>query len=340
MGWTGWIVGGVVFTVGCKDSGGETSESFGLATMTDPSGTATQATTSGTTESSATDPGTDSSTAEAMTSEDTTAGGSTSSETGTTDASTGGPFCGDGNVDDGEARDDGNDDDSDACPSTCEEAICGDGFVYEGVELCDDGNLDNSDACLATCEPATCGDGFVYEGLETCDDGNDDDSDGCPSTCENATCGDGFIQAGIEACDDGNEMSDDGCTPDCEIATSCKQILATDPDASDGLYLVDFDADGPLLAEQHPTASVRRHVAIDLAHLDVVPPLVRVSALPSGCVVEPTPSSAAAERRDPRSSRRLPWSWAFAGPCALFAAFRPYAEEATRADLLGEPGLW
>ena len=60
--------------------------------------------------------------------------------------------CGDGVVQSGEACDDGNDVDSDACPSTCAEAVCGDGFVWAGVETCDDGGTTSGDGCSASCE--------------------------------------------------------------------------------------------------------------------------------------------------------------------------------------------
>ena len=36
---------------------------------------------------------------------------------------------------------------------------CEDGVVAEGLEACDDGNQDNTDACLTTCQLAACGDG-------------------------------------------------------------------------------------------------------------------------------------------------------------------------------------
>src|SRR6185295_11438873 len=45
---------------------------------------------------------------------------------------------------------------------------CGNG-VIDGNEECDDGNLDDDDACLSTCEPNVCGDGFVDLGVEQCD---------------------------------------------------------------------------------------------------------------------------------------------------------------------------
>jgi hypothetical protein len=100
------------------------------------------------------------------------------------------PVCGNGVVEAGETCDDGNQDNTDACPDgifgSCDGAICGDGFVQAGVEQCDDGNQDNTDTCTddtangGQCESANCGDGFVEAGVEGCDDGNHDNSDACP----------------------------------------------------------------------------------------------------------------------------------------------------------------
>ena len=125
------------------------------------------------------------------------------------------PVCGNGRVEPGEACDDGNQDDTDGCLSTCVEARCGDGVVHAGVEACDLG-ADNSDsgACTTSCREAVCGDGLVYEGHEGCDDGNDDETDGCLSTCVLASCGDGEVQEG-EACDDGNDDETDACLSNC-----------------------------------------------------------------------------------------------------------------------------
>lgn len=96
--------------------------------------------------------------------------------------------CGDGVVDAGEACDDGNDVDTDACTNTCTLAACGDGIVYVGAEECDDGNLEDTDACV-DCENATCGDGVVYAGTEECDVAADDDC----LTCR--TCTDTNVKA-------------------------------------------------------------------------------------------------------------------------------------------------
>jgi cysteine-rich repeat protein len=125
--------------------------------------------------------------------------------------------CGDGFVAAAnEECDDGNDVDSDDCPSTCENAVCGDGFTQAGEEACDDGNAIETDACLASCEAATCGDGELWAGQETCEDGNAIDTDGCPSTCETARCGDGFVRTGEEECDDENTTAGDGCSSTCQ----------------------------------------------------------------------------------------------------------------------------
>ncbi|MEM6994038.1 MAG: DUF4215 domain-containing protein [Myxococcota bacterium] len=61
-------------------------------------------------------------------------------------------------------------------------SCCGDGVTQAG-EDCDDDNDDDTDDCPSTCETATCGDGFVWAGNEECDDGNLDDGDGCDSAC-------------------------------------------------------------------------------------------------------------------------------------------------------------
>jgi cysteine-rich repeat protein len=105
------------------------------------------------------------------------------------------PSCGDGVKQSGEACDDGNQSNTDACTSTCKDAVCGDGFVRAGVEQCDDGNQSNTDACVAGCKTATCGDGFVRAGVEQCDDGNQIDSDGCKNDCTAPDCsGPGYFK--------------------------------------------------------------------------------------------------------------------------------------------------
>ena len=149
-------------------------------------------------------------------SEGTTSSTATTAEVTTTlESTTTAPaVCGDGVVEGDEACDDGNDDDGDACLSTCVLATCGDGFVHDGDEQCDDGNDATDDACIA-CVLAICGDGEVHVGVEECDDGNTIDDDGCSNACVLHVCGDGVIDAG-EECDDGGESAT--CDVDCTVA--------------------------------------------------------------------------------------------------------------------------
>jgi cysteine-rich repeat protein len=88
---------------------------------------------------------------------------------------------------------------------------CGDGVV-EGAEQCDDGNDDDTDACLTTCQTARCGDGFVEAGIEECDDGNDNDNDACSNTCTRRCCCVAQLAGG---CADGNG---DLCVTGCVTA--------------------------------------------------------------------------------------------------------------------------
>ncbi len=168
---------------------------------------------------------------------------------GSADASSGGPTCGNGVLEDGELCDDGNADDSDACTTSCVPAACGDGAVQvqeecdEGVhngpgmpctilckvnvcgdgdrgpdEPCDDGNMDDKDACTSLCQLATCGDGIVQAGVETCD--TYVTSETCDGDCTQAECGDRFTNpvAG-EECDDGNDSNLDNCHSTCRAPT-------------------------------------------------------------------------------------------------------------------------
>ena len=135
-----------------------------------------------------------------------------------------------------EECDDADTDDTDACPSTCLDATCGDGFVLSGVEVCDDGNQSNTDACLTTCEDASCGDGYVFDGTEACDDGDTVEAacafetacTVCSATCasvagEVSYCGDTVLDAAEgEVCDDGDASTGgDGCSASCQDENEC-----------------------------------------------------------------------------------------------------------------------
>ena len=77
-------------------------------------------------------------------------------------------LCGNGELDPGEACDDGNTVDGDDCTSRCRDPLCGNGEL-DGDEACDDGNLIAADGCSALCEVDRCGDRIVNRDLEECE---------------------------------------------------------------------------------------------------------------------------------------------------------------------------
>jgi hypothetical protein len=88
--------------------------------------------------------------------------------------------CGNDVVEDVEECDDGTE--SADCNADCTASECGDDFVnVEAGEGCDDGNTSNTDECVM-CQLAVCGDGYVLNGVEECDDGDADDN-ACNSMC-------------------------------------------------------------------------------------------------------------------------------------------------------------
>lgn len=126
------------------------------------------------------------SSSEGSSTEDTTGGPGSTTADDTTGALTGsstGPVasCGDGNVDDGEACDDGQE--TKLCDDDCTPVACGDAHLNEAAgEECDDGNVDETDGCRSSCLLPKCGDGMPDPG-EACDDGNVIDGDGCDNDC-------------------------------------------------------------------------------------------------------------------------------------------------------------
>src|SRR5687767_7984551 len=75
---------------------------------------------------------------------------------------------------------------------------CGDGMVGEG-EACDDGDQDDLDGCRNDCSVARCGDGVTRRAVEECDDGNGVDDDGCSALCRRCSGGDevtAFVYSG------------------------------------------------------------------------------------------------------------------------------------------------
>ena len=125
--------------------------------------------------------------------------------------------CGDFQLGDSEACDDGNVEDGDGCSARCLIEGCGDGVLDDGEE-CDDDNLEPADGCSFRCRVDHCGDGRVQAAdSEECDDANALSGDGCDSTCRierGVLCGNGQFDVG-EECEDGNRADNDGCSNIC-----------------------------------------------------------------------------------------------------------------------------
>ena len=145
--------------------------------------------------------------------------------------------CGNGNVEPGEACDDGNAVNGDGCDSNCTASACGNG-IQAPNEACDDGNVVSGDGCDANCTVTACGNG-IKTGAEGCDDGNPLNGDGCDTNCTVSACGNG-VQAPNEACDDGNVTSGDGCDANCTV-TACGNGIATAGEQCDDANAVDGD---------------------------------------------------------------------------------------------------
>jgi cysteine-rich repeat protein len=166
--------------------------------------------------------------------------------------------CGNGILDPGEQCDDGNHSDTDDCissnaaPSSCKLATCGDGHINARNEDCDDGLLNGTvgSTCSTTCKTIQCGNGVKEQG-EECDDGNGSDEDDCLSShssaatsCKIARCGDSIINKTKingtgpqrEACDDGasNGTHGDRCTATCQVAECGNSVIDQDENCDDG----------------------------------------------------------------------------------------------------------
>lgn len=149
-----------------------------------------------------------------------------SSESGSGSSGPPPPECGNGQTEDGEACDDGNGVDEDACTNLCTKAVCGDGVTFPAVEACDDGNGNDGDGCSAACIVETCSDGLVNN--------NETDLD-CGGPCDGCA-------AGLD-CVEGDDCEFGNCAGGaCQEARDCLQIEGTG--AASGPYTIDPDQEG------------------------------------------------------------------------------------------------
>ncbi|HEX4335747.1 MAG TPA: DUF4215 domain-containing protein [Polyangiaceae bacterium] len=118
----------------------------------------------------------------------------------------------------------------------CIAPVCGDGIKAAG-EACDDGNASNTDACTGTCTPvcgsagdcsgraavpcrtAACPAGACTTSADASKNGQACTTSGGTGVCHDGactdgTCGDGLSDQG-EQCDDNNKTDGDGCDSDC-----------------------------------------------------------------------------------------------------------------------------
>jgi cysteine-rich repeat protein len=182
--------------------------------------------------------------------------------------------CGDGNVDTGEACDDGkydattnpngNGHGTSKCTNACTLNICGDRHIVGSssdshLEICDNGPWNGNGStsstsgifCSNACLPNRCGDGFKAD-TEACDDGasNGTATSRCSKSCTLAYCGDGLINysngisstaaswvARTEECDDGNAVDGDACTRFCKKNVCGDGIIGLGESCDPGLAL-------------------------------------------------------------------------------------------------------
>ena len=161
--------------------------------------------------------------------------------------------CGNGEVETGEACDDGNEINTDTCTNGCDLAACGDGVTRTdlagdiGYEACDDGNTVETDICLNNCIAASCGDGVLRTDL----------SEGmvgfevrrwqhggrrlmpyhlCGRSLRRWRAAEGLSEGdeGYEACDDGNDDDADACRNNCSEARCGDGVVGPGEGCDDG----------------------------------------------------------------------------------------------------------
>ncbi|PCC67870.1 hypothetical protein SAMN02745121_07906 [Nannocystis exedens] len=194
-----YLMSAWTFSAGCGDdadpllpTSATGSPDTGGGPTTGTAASSTEPTTETTGESTATGPTTTGPTTTGETTSFTTTEALTS-ETTATSMTSPPPTCGDGELDDGEACDDGNDDDTDACTAQCKAPACDDGLQNGGESAVD---------CGGDCAPCGLGRGCV--------DDVDCESGECQANQCTAPCPSWARQWGSANTDQGRGVAVDG----------------------------------------------------------------------------------------------------------------------------------
>ena len=157
----------------------------------------------------------------------------------------------DGNLDAGEACDDGNTVDTDCCSNSCQVVTptCGNGTKECGEE-CDDGNTNGDDACSEICKEPRCGNGYPETG-EECDDANTESGDGCSAECKIECARDQECDAAAgEICSKATADARYGsCTAPgafCNTDSNCRTVDPVRCPGSESCYCKESDAADPM----------------------------------------------------------------------------------------------
>ena len=168
-------------------------------------------------------------------------------------------------------------------------ADCGNGRL-DGGEACDDGNLADDDACLSTCEAAVCGDSYLNRGAEECDVGI------LPSTCESLGFRSGTVACSSSCRLDTSGCTGSGGPIPTPVASATPLATASSggPTATAG---VATDTPTPQSTPTGATCSGSESIAVVVALDDIVTSARIDVAYPSSANVPGTGTDPAVKQR-------------------------------------------
>jgi len=120
--------------------------------------------------------------------------------------------------------------------------VCGNGIVEAG-EACDDGNTDNTDACTTLCQPPSCDDEILSGAEVDVDCG----MEACGVGCQIGKACLTDVDCAFPRCGPAADPGPDGDLLSCQRPTSCLDWKASNPTATDNIFTIDPDgAAGPI----------------------------------------------------------------------------------------------